>query len=101
MSTPGKVTRSRMVKKKETLELAPCPICLKSSIVVRDCGYTTFNPGTATCADCGESWELGWVDDAFDAGIAWNAKQPSLTDAAKLAAVKAEIEEREKKRTAE
>ena len=44
---------------------------------MRDCGYSSFNPGTATCEDCGVEWKLGWVDDQWDAGKAWNKKQPT------------------------
>jgi len=34
------------------MKLRPCPKCQCTDIKTDDCGYTTFNPGWATCTQC-------------------------------------------------
>jgi len=56
----------------ETLAISGCPCC-GGSVLVTDCGYSSFNPGTATCKGvCKRKWDLGFVDDEWDAGLRWN-----------------------------
>ena len=70
MSITRKITRQT----EETLEIAKCPVCLKGEVDVWDCGYSAFNPGTAECTNpkCKKRWKLGYVDDLWGAGVAWN-----------------------------
>lgn len=67
----------RKSQKNERLVVLPCPDC-GGEITARDCGYTTFNPGVATCQSCKRKWELGWVENAWEAGEAWNREQPKV-----------------------
>lgn len=69
----GRVTRKHT--KTDTLELLPCPDC-QGDITAGDCGYSSFNPGWAKCSGCGREWDLGYVNNAWDAGEYWNAEQP-------------------------
>lgn len=70
----GQVRRMKCVE--ETLDLLPCPFC-GGEIITSDCGYTTFNPGSAKClGECQRKWNLGMVEDAWDAGLRWNGLQP-------------------------
>lgn len=55
----------------ETLKIERCPNCT-GDVQVRDCGYSSFNPGAAECQSCKIKWELGNVDDQWDAGLKWN-----------------------------
>jgi len=55
----------------ETLQIERCPNCT-GDVNVRDCGYSSFNPGVAECQTCRIKWELGCVDDEWDAGLKWN-----------------------------
>ena len=64
-----KITRTATVE--ESLELAMCPRC-RGDIAVRDCGYSSANPGFAECTNCGLKVALGYVDDRWDAGVRWN-----------------------------
>lgn len=67
---------NRTVNTKETLDILPCPFC-NGAVQVRDCGYSTFNPGSAKCeGECKREWKLGLVDDRWDAGLSWNRLQP-------------------------
>jgi hypothetical protein len=74
---------TRRVDKEETLRVEPCPVCY-GDISVRDCGYSSFNPGKAECGVCGRIWELGNVDDTWGAGIKWNEKARSINHRLKL-----------------
>lgn len=71
----SKIERKKSVV--ESLAILPCPLC-GGEVDVKDCGYTTFNPGSASCKKCKTTWKLGLVDDRWDAGIAWNKAQPFL-----------------------
>ena len=62
---------TRTINKQEELTILPCPSC-NSEVSVRDCGYSTFNPGIAACKSCNRQWKLGEVNDQWDAGIEWN-----------------------------
>jgi len=56
----------------ETLFLLNCPCC-NGEIEVSECGYSSFNPGTAKCVgQCKREWELGYVNDQWDCGKIWN-----------------------------
>lgn len=58
----------------EILRIANCPCC-GGDVSVSDCGYSTFNPGSAKCCgECKRKWNLGGVDDRWDAGLKWNKK---------------------------
>lgn len=64
----GKITRPGV----EELRLRDCPCC-GGSVEVSDCGYASFNPGTAYCrGECKRQWDLGYVNDQWDSGIQWN-----------------------------
>lgn len=69
----GTVTRRITIER--TLKLKPCPFC-GGGVTATDCGYSSFNPGIAQCRQCGRKWRLGYVDDAYEAGQAWNKFQP-------------------------
>ena len=64
---------TRRINKEETLRIEPCPVCF-GEITVRDCGYSSFNPGSAVCNICQREWELDFVGDTWNAGIKWNDK---------------------------
>lgn len=66
---------TRRVTKTESLKLKPCPLC-GGEVTAADCGYSSFNPGSASCNGCKKKWDLGWVDDEWDAGKLWNKLQP-------------------------
>jgi hypothetical protein len=54
-------------------------------VLISDCGYTTFNPGSAKClGECRREWQLGYVADAWDAGEHWNRLQPFLVEKEEL-----------------
>ena len=74
---------TRRVDKEETLRVEPCPVC-SGEIAVRDCGYSAFNPGRAECKSCKRGWELGSVNDTWDAGVKWNNKARSISRRLKL-----------------
>lgn len=61
----------------EKLILKPCPFC-KKEVFVRDCGYSTFNPGQSKCEHCKREWHLGFVEDSWEAGLRWNKLQKHL-----------------------
>jgi len=65
----------------EKLSVEVCPAC-GGSVSVTDCGYSSFNPGQAVCKGCKRLWNLGFVNDQWDAGLAWNKKAKAI--AAKL-----------------
>lgn len=65
----------------EKLSVEPCPVC-GDSVHVTDCGYSSFNPGKAVCNGCKRLWKLGFVNDQWDAGLAWNNTAKAI--AAKL-----------------
>ena len=67
----------RKVSKNETLKIHPCPYC-EGDVKVRECGYTTFNPGYASCSTCKKEWSLGYVDDQWGAGEVWNEKAAKM-----------------------
>lgn len=70
-------TIERTKKEKETLELEECPCC-NGNIKIEDCGYSSFNPGWATCESCARVWKLGWVDDQWDCGLRWNERATEI-----------------------
>lgn len=71
---------NRKVPKEETLEILPCPHC-GGEVLVIDCGYTTFNPGNASCeGECNRDWRLGYVEDRWHAGEKWNLMQPKAKE---------------------
>ncbi len=56
----------------ETLTLTACPCC-GGDVNAGDYGYSSFNPGDAECSgECKRKWELGYVNDKWDAGKRWN-----------------------------
>lgn len=65
----------RKVTLTESMAVSPCPHC-NAEVSVRDCGYSTFNPGTAECKGCKRKWELGFVNDQWEAATLWNELQP-------------------------
>ena len=70
--------------KEESLKILPCPFC-NGDMFVRDCGYSTFNPGTAQCrGECKREFKLGFVDDDWQAGLIWNKLQPKAVEIEKL-----------------
>ena len=73
----GIVSRTSPVK--EYLELNPCPYC-NGDVIVTDCGYSSFNPGSARCIACQRTWALGYVDDAWQAGERWNKFMPVVRE---------------------
>jgi hypothetical protein len=71
----GQITRPGT----ETLSLLPCSCC-GGDIEVRDCALSSFNPGSAHCRGvCKRRWDLGYVDDRWDAGIRWNTRSAVTT----------------------
>ena len=54
-----------------------CPYCGNVPLV-RDCGYTTFNPGYSKCKTCKKEWDLGYVDTAEQAIRKWNKARPYI-----------------------
>lgn len=73
-----------------TLKILPCPLC-SGPVSVKDCGYTTFNPGYAECDPCDRKWEVGYVDDIADATRKWNRWQPFVIEVDQLRARLQEI----------
>lgn len=67
----------RKASGEETLKVAVCPCC-KGEVCVTDCCYTSFNPGNADCLSCLRRWDLGYVNDLWDAGLRWNTKASEL-----------------------
>jgi len=64
----------------ETLAVCDCPCC-GGSVEAVDCGYASFNPGTAYCrGECKRVWELGYVDSRWDAGVQWNDIAGQITN---------------------
>jgi hypothetical protein len=59
------------MRKKEPKD---CPFC-GGSVRVRECGYTTFNPGSVFCPRCQWGCKLGWVNDRQHAVKKWNRAQ--------------------------
>jgi len=56
----------------ETLTIQNCPCC-NGEIEVSECGYSSFNPGTAKCVGkCKRKWDLGYVNNEWDCGERWN-----------------------------
>lgn len=63
----------------ETLKLLNCPCC-GGDIDVFECGYSSFNPGSARCqGECRRVWELGYVDSEWDCGERWNKKSATIS----------------------
>lgn len=63
----------------ETLKIEPCPCC-GGEVNVSDCGYSSFNPGFAHClGECGREWDLGYVDNEWNAGEIWNATSKRIS----------------------
>jgi hypothetical protein len=53
------------------MEINPCPICGNKNIILDHCGYSSFNPASATCPDCKTNFKLGYVDwDCSKTGLA-------------------------------
>lgn len=73
----------RKSRTEERLVIKPCPIC-GGDIRASDCGYSSFNPGSAKCKSCKRVWDLGYVDDAWGAGKLWNEEQPKVKQRDKL-----------------
>lgn len=67
----------------ETLQVERCPNCT-GDVNVRDCGYSSFNPGYAECVSCMMKWKLGFVDDTWDAGLTWNKLAKEISKKLKL-----------------
>ena len=58
----------------ESLAIAPCPCC-GGEIEVMDCGYSSFNPGTAKCLGaCSRKWSFSSVGNQWDCGLKWNER---------------------------
>lgn len=74
---------TRPASGEETLKIALCPCC-GGEIVVTDCGFTSFNPGNADCLSCFSRWDLGYVNDLWDAGLRWNDKARDIKRKLKL-----------------
>ena len=83
MDEPGTVKRT--IETVEVLELARCPRCQRT-VSVSHCNYSSFNPGTAECDGCNKQWELGYVDDDWDAGQRWNQLQVRIMEDMRIAA---------------
>lgn len=75
----------------ETLTLLPCPYC-NGPVIVKELGYSVFNPGTAQCKPCRRRWNLGFVADEWGAGLIWNNRQPYMKELDQLRARIKEIE---------
>ncbi len=54
--------------------------CRGTDVELSDCGYTTFNPGTAKCKKCGYTVEVKTCDIDADASLrkAWNGERDRL-----------------------
>lgn len=71
-------TIERQATGKQTLAIASCPCC-GGEIKVSDCGYTSFNPGTALChGKCKRKWSFGHVEDLWDCGLEWNRRATEI-----------------------
>lgn len=67
----------------ETIQIERCPNCT-GDVEVRDCGYSSFNPGIAKCVSCMMGWDLDYVRDARDAGLTWNKLAKEISKKLKL-----------------
>lgn len=74
-------------------KVAPCPEC-GGEVRVTDCGYTTFNVGSAECLSCGSKVKLPSPNDREDAICLWNVYAKSKSDQA----LRAELDKRLRKR---
>jgi hypothetical protein len=74
----------RQATGKQTMAIADCPCC-GGEISVSDCGYSTFNPGTAKCkGDCKRTWSFSQVEDKWDCGLRWNQRAAEIRRKLKL-----------------
>lgn len=72
----SEVTRTRLGVEK--LELRKCPCC-GGNVDAVECGYTSFNPGSAHCrGECKRIWDLGFVDSKWSCGVRWNRTADSI-----------------------
>lgn len=67
-----------------------CPFC-DGTVRVSDCGYTTFNPGSAKCDGCKRHWSLGFVEDASEASARWFRFRPFAQELERLQQAIADI----------
>ena len=69
---------------KQTMAIADCPCC-GGNVEVQDCGYTSFNPGTAKCVGkCKRQWSFSSVEDQWDCGVQWNKRAADIRKKLKL-----------------
>lgn len=54
----------------ESIEYSPCIKCGSDDIRFINCGYSSFNVGSATCQKCGNKVEVRWIP--------WNAPDSDL-----------------------
>lgn len=73
----------RKASGEETLKVSRCPLC-SGEVIVTECGYTSFNQGNADCLSCLRRWDLGYVNDTWDAGLRWNTKASEIKRKLKL-----------------
>ena len=59
-------------KNKQGFLIQACPSCSSYDVRVSDCGYTTYNPGKATCNNCGHAVKAQHVDSERDMVPVWN-----------------------------
>lgn len=79
---------------KTKTKIAPCPICF-CEIRVTECGYATFNVGSASCEACGFQRKISDPNDQEDAIAIWNKAAKGLTDAALRKTLNTELARRQ------
>lgn len=68
-------------KAEEENNIEPCLVCKGTNILLRDCGYTTFNYGIGECKDCGRKVSAGCDSDPSKERLTkiWNEGQKDYT----------------------
>jgi hypothetical protein len=59
-------------KNPQGLLIHPCPKCGSYKVMMKDCNYSSFNPGWAACP-CGYRYDVGYVDHHENVLKPWNA----------------------------
>lgn len=77
---------TRPAQRDDVLVIENCPCC-DGDVLVSDCGYSTFNPGYAACARCHRKWNLGLVNDKWNAGEVWNKRAVEIKEKLRLITV--------------
>lgn len=65
-----------------TVELEECYYCGSKDIKLEDCGYSSFNIGTATCMGCGFQIKAGvnCITPESELAMKWNGEAQRVDD---------------------